>query len=73
MARELGIEMTWEEATRAFGGKTIDAVVYGMKELSGDDLPDDWVPRLVQNVSEAYKYGLVAMDGISGVLDSLKI
>ena len=73
MARELGIEMTWEEATRAFGGKTIDAVVYGMKELSGDDLPDDWVSRLVQNVSEAYKYGLVPMDGISEVLDSLKI
>ena len=54
MAGELGIKMTWEEATNLWGGKTIDAVVYGMKELSGNDLPDEWVPRLVQKVSEAY-------------------
>ena len=73
MAGELGITMTWEEATKLWGGKTIDAVVYGMKELSGNELPDDWVPRLVQNVSLAYKYDLVPMDGISEVLDSLRI
>ena len=73
MAGELGIKMTWEEATKLWGGKTIDAVVYGMKELSGNDLPDEWVPRLVQKVSEAYKYDLVPMDGISEVLDSLKL
>ena len=73
MAGELGIEMTWEEATKLWGGKTIDAVIYGMKELSGSDLPDDWVPRLVQKVSEAYKYDLVPMDGISEVLESLKL
>ena len=73
MAGELGIEMTWEEATKLWGGKTIDAVIYGMKELSGSDLPDDWVPRLVQKVSEAYKYALVPMDGISEVLESLKL
>ena len=73
MAGELGIIMTWEEATKLWGGKTIDAVVYGMKEMSGNDLPDDWVPRLVQNVSNAYKHDLVPMDGISEVLDSLTI
>tara|TARA_B100001113_G_C20953479_1_gene554205 strand:+ start:195 stop:836 length:642 start_codon:yes stop_codon:yes gene_type:complete len=73
MAGELGITMTWEEATKLWGGKTIDAVVYGMKEMSGNDLPDDWVPRLVQNVSNAYKHDLVPMDGISEVLDSLTI
>ena len=73
MAGELGITMTWEEATKLWGGKTIDAVVYGMKELSGNELPDDWVPRLVQNVSNAYKHDLVPMDGISEVLDSLTI
>jgi len=73
MAGELGIKMTWEEATSLWGGKTIDAVVYGMKEMSGKDLPEDWVSRLVQNVSNAYKYDLVPMDGISEVLDSLKI
>ena len=73
MAGELGIEMTWEEATKLWGGKTIDAVVYGMRELSGSDLPDDWVPRLVQKVSEAYKYDLVPMDGISEVLESMKL
>ena len=56
MAGELGIEMTWEEATKLWGGKTIDAVVYGMKELSGNELPEDWVPRLVQKVSEAVSY-----------------
>ncbi len=73
MAGELGIKMTGEEATSLWGGKTIDAVVYGMKEMSGKDLPEDWVSRLVQNVSNAYKYDLVPMDGISEVLDSLKI
>ena len=73
MAGELGITMTWEEATKLWGGKTIDAVVYGMKEMSGNELPDDWVPRLVQNVSNAYKHDLVPMDGISEVLDSLTI
>ena len=73
MAGELGIKMTGEEATSLWGGKTIDAVVYGMKEMSGKDLPEDWVSRLVQNVSNAYKYDLVPMDGIAEVLDSLKI
>ena len=73
MAGELGIKMTWQEATSMWGGKTIDAVVYGMRELSGKDLPDSWVPRLTQKVSEAYKYDLVPMDGISEVLDSLKV
>ena len=73
MAEELGVKMTWKEATKLWGGKTIDAVVYGMKELSGNDLPKDWVPRLVQKVSDAYKYDLVPMEGISEVLDSLKI
>ena len=73
MAEELGVKMTWKEATKLWGGKTIDAVVYGMKELSGNDLPEDWVPRLVQKVSDAYKYDLVPMEGISEVLDSLKI
>ena len=73
MAGELGIQMTGDESTKLWGGKTIDAVVYGMKEMSGKDLPDDWIPRLVQKVSEAYKHDLVAMDGISEVLDSLKI
>ena len=73
MAAELGIQMTGDESTKLWGGKTIDAVVYGMKEMSGKDLPDDWIPRLVQKVSEAYKHDLVAMDGISEVLDSLKI
>ena len=73
MAGELGIKMTWQEATSMWGGKTIDAVVYGMRELSGKDLPESWVPRLTQKVSEAYKYDLVPMDGISEVLDSLKV
>lgn len=73
MAGELGIDMTWEEATRLWGGKTIDAVVYGMREMSGKDLPEDWIPRLVEKVSDAYKLDLVPMDGISEVLDSLKI
>ena len=73
MAGELGIQMTGDESTKLWGGKTIDAVVYGMKEMSGKDLPDDWIPRLVQKVSEAYKHDLVPMDGISEVLDSLKI
>ena len=73
MAGELGIQITGEESTKLWGGKTIDAVVYGMREMSGKDLPDDWIPRLVQKVSEAYKNGLVPMDGVSEVLDSLKI
>ena len=73
MASEIGVQMTWEEATRKFGGKTIDAVVYGMKELSGQELPKDWVPRLVQKVSDAYKHELVPMEGISEVLDTIKV
>ena len=73
MAGELGIQITGEESTKLWGGKTIDAVVYGMREMSGKDLPDDWIPRLVQKVSEAYKNDLVPMDGASEVLDSLKI
>ena len=37
MAGELGVEMTAEEATTIFGGKTLDAVIYGMKERSGKE------------------------------------
>lgn len=73
MAGDLGIQMTWQEATRMWGGKTIDAVVYGMREMSGKDLPDDWVPRLVQKVSDAYKHDLVPMEGISDFLSSLSL
>ena len=73
MASELGIEMTTEEATKKFGGKTLDAVIYGMKELSGNDIPPDWLPKLIKNVSDAYKTDLISMDGIEEVLDYISV
>ena len=73
MASELGIEMTAEEATKTFGGKTLDAVIYKMKELSGSEIPADWLPRLITKVSEAYKANLIPMDGIKDVLDLITI
>ena len=44
MAGELGITMTGDEATATFGGKTLDSVLYKMRELSGKEIPDDWLP-----------------------------
>jgi len=73
MASELGIEMTAEEATKTFGGKTLDAVIYKMKELSGSEIPADWLPRLITKVSDAYKTNLIPMDGIKDVLDLVTI
>ena len=73
MASELGIEMTAEEATKKFGGKTLDAVIYGMKELSGNDIPPDWLPKLIKKVSDAYKTDLISMDGIEEVLDYISV
>ena len=44
--------MTGDEATATFGGKTLDSVLYKMRELSGKEIPDDWLPRLIKKVSE---------------------
>lgn len=73
MAGELGIHMTLRDAQKRFGGKTLDAVIYGMKELSGKDIPNDWLPRLVEEVSKAYKAELRPMEGIKELLDNLDI
>ena len=73
MAGELGVEMTAEDATKTFGGKTIDAVMYTMRELSGKEIPPDWRPRLITKVSESYKTNLIPMDGIKEVLEQISI
>lgn len=73
MAGELGITMTLSEAQQKFGGKTLDAVIYGMKEMSGKDIPTDWLPRLVKKVSRAYETDLQPMEGIKELLDSISI
>ena len=73
MAGELGISMTLREAQIKFGGKTLDAVIYGMKEMSGKDIPADWIPRLVKEVSKAYETDLQPMEGIKKLLDSIDI
>lgn len=73
MAGELGITMTLREAQQKFGGKTLDAVIYGMKEMSGKDIPTDWLPRLVKKVSRAYETDLQPMEGIKELLDSISI
>jgi HAD superfamily hydrolase (TIGR01509 family) len=73
MAGELGIDITGEEATKMFGGKTLDAVIYGMKELSQIDIPEDWLPRLIQKVSDAYKTDLLPMDGIKELLENVSV
>ena len=73
MAGELGISMTLREAQIKFGGKTLDAVIYGMKEMSGKDIPTDWLPRLVKEVSKAYETDLQPMEGIKKLLDSIDI
>ena len=55
MAGELGVKMTGDEASSEFGGKTLDGVLYKMKEMSGEKIPDDWLPRLVQMVSDSWE------------------
>ena len=65
--------MTLREAQKKFGGKTLDAVIYGMKEMSGKDIPADWLPRLVKEVSKAYETDLQPMEGIKKLLDSIDI
>ncbi len=73
MAGELGVKMTGEEATAIFVGKTLDAVLYKMRELSGKEIPDDWLPRLIRRVSEAWKTELIPVDGVRNLLENLKI
>ena len=73
MAGELGITMTGDEATATFGGKTLDAVLYKMRELSGKEIPDDWLPRLIKRVSEAWKTELNPVDGVKELLEHLNI
>ncbi len=73
MAKELGVKMTAEEATAAFGGKTLDAVIYGMKEMSGKEIPPEWLSKLVKKVSDSYKKDLIPMEGIKTVLENLTI
>ncbi len=73
MANEIGIEMTGEEASSTFGGKTLDEVVYKMKEMSGKELPDDWLPRLVQMVSDSWDSKLNPVKGVKELLRTLRI
>ena len=73
MAGELGIKMSGAEATAIFGGKTIDGVLYKMKELSGKEVPDGWLEKLIKNVSLAWKKELVPVEGAQNLLESLSI
>ena len=73
MAGELGVKMTGKEATATFGGKTLDAVLYKMRELSGKEIPDDWLPRLIKEVSKAWKTELKPVDSVRELLESLEI
>ena len=73
MAGELGIIMTTEEATATFGGKTLNAVIYGMKEMSGNKIPPDWLPRLIKKISETYKTNLKPIQGIKKFLDNISV
>ena len=73
MAGELGIEMTGDEASATFGGKTLDGVVYKMKELSGKELPDDWLPRLVQMVNDSWESKLKPVKGVKEILERIEI
>jgi len=73
MAGELGVKMTGEEATAIFGGKTLDAVLYKMRELSGKEIPDDWLPRLIKKVSESWKTELNPVNGVRELLENLNI
>ena len=73
MASELGIEMTGEEASATFGGKTLDGVVYKIRELSGNDLPNDWLPRLIQRVNESWESKLMPVKGVKELLEKIKI
>ena len=73
MAGELGVKMTGEEATATFGGKTLDSVLYKMRELSGKEIPDDWLPRLIKRVSEAWKTELNPVNGVRELLENLNI
>ena len=73
MAGELGVKMTGEEATATFGGKTLDSVLYKMRELSGKEIPDDWLPRLVKKVSESWKTELNPVNGVRELLENLNI
>ena len=73
MAGELGVKMTGEEATATFGGKTLDSVLYKMRELSGKEIPDDWLPRLIKRVSEAWKTELNPVNGVRELLEKLNI
>ena len=73
MAGELGITMTGDEATATFGGKTLDSVLYKMRELSGKEIPDDWLPRLIKKVSESWKTELNPVNGVRELLENLNI
>ena len=73
MASELGITMTGDEATAPFGGKPLNAVLYKMRELSGKEIPDDWLPRLIKKVSESWKTELNPVHGVRELLESLEI
>ena len=73
MAGELGVKMTGEEATAIFVGKTLDEVVYKMKELSGNEVPKDWLERLSNKVSMAWKNELNPVEGVRELLQSLTI
>jgi HAD superfamily hydrolase (TIGR01509 family) len=73
MAGELGVGMTGEEASSEFGGKTLDGVLYKMKEMSGKEIPDDWLPRLVQMVSDSWESKLRPVRGVNEILEEIEI
>ena len=73
MAGELGIQMTGEEASAIFGGKTLDGVLYKMKEMSGKEVPEDWLPKVIQMVNDSWESKLRPVKGIKTILEEIKI
>tara|TARA_B100001123_G_scaffold24093_1_gene26148 strand:- start:2619 stop:3272 length:654 start_codon:yes stop_codon:yes gene_type:complete len=73
MASELGINITGDEASAIFGGKTLDEVIYKMKEISGEKVPDDWLPRLIQEVMKSWDSKLKPVKGVRKILQRIEI
>lgn len=71
LVTELGYPMSGPECQQRFMGRTLEDVKELVEELIGRELPDDWPDQVRQRDLEAFRAGVDAIQGVTGVLDDL--
>jgi len=69
----LGVPMTGDDCSREFLGIGMESTLDLIAELIGGPVPAGWLPQLEDEVAEAFRRELQAVDGIADALDQIAL